>query len=181
MQVLVKILMINMEQLQRLNQFRLDANRNYDELQQIRERHTRSLSRVDSKLDDYYNIIAAIRTEMLQIIANNEAALEIEVLTMFNSNDDQVLFAKIDIQGFPSVYKAFSSIDYVLYNVSRDELINDFVLQGRLKELVIEWLRNREEWSEMFDQPFNNAEQVMEKFVNDEAVFHFFKRRPILL
>jgi len=169
-----------MEQLQRLNQFRLDADRNYDELQQIRERHMRSLSRVDSKLDDYYNIIAAIRIEMLQIIANNEAALEIEVLTMFNSYDDQVLFIKIDIPGFPPIYKLFSGIDYALYNVSRDELMNDFVLQGRLKELVIEWLRNREEWSGMFDQPFANAEQVMARFVNDEAVFHFFKRRPIM-
>ncbi len=169
-----------MDQLYQLNQFRLDADRNYDELQQIRERHMRSLSRVDSKLDDYHNIIAAIRIEMLQIIANNEAALEIEVLTMFNSHDDQVLFTKIDIQGFPSVYKAFSSIDYVLYNVSRDELINDFVLQGRLKELVIEWLRNRQEWSGIFNQPFANAERVLERFVNDEAVFHFFKRRPIM-
>ena len=172
--------MVNMEQLQRLNQFRLDADSNYQELERIRERHMNSLSRVDSKLDDYYNIIAAIRIEMLQIIANNEAALEIEVLTMFNSYDDQVLFAKIDIQGFPSVYKAFSSIDYVLYDVSRDELINDFVLQGRLKELVIEWLRNRQEWSGIFNQPFANAERVLERFVNDEAVFHFFKRRPIM-
>ncbi len=59
--------------------------------------------------------------------------------------------------------------------------MNDFVLQGRLKELVIEWLRNREEWSGMFDQPFANAERIMERFVNDEAVFHFFKRRPIML
>jgi hypothetical protein len=130
-------------------------------------------------MDDYHNIIAAIRAEMLQIIANNEAALEIDVLTMFNSNDDQVLFAKIEIPGFPSIYKSFSGIDYALYNVSRDELMNDFVLQGRLKELAVEWLRNREEWSGMFDQPFRNAEQVMERFLNDEAVFHFFKRRPI--
>ena len=169
-----------MEQLQRLNQFRLDAERNFGELQRIRDRHMNSIGRVDAKLDDYHNIIAAIRIEMLQIIANNEAALEIEVLTMFNSHDDQVLFTKIDIQGFPSVYKAFSSIDYVLYNVSRDELINDFVLQGRLKELVIEWLRNRQEWSGIFNQPFANAERVLERFVNDEAVFHFFKRRPIM-
>jgi len=167
-----------MEQLQRLNQFRLDADSNYQELQRIRERHMNSLSRVDSKMDDYHNIIAAIRAEMLQIIANNEAALEIDVLTMFNSNDDQVLFVKIYITGFPPIYKSFSSIDYVFYNVSKDKLINDFVLQGRLKELAIEWLRNREEWSGMFDQPFRNAEQVMERFVNDEAVFHFFKRRP---
>jgi len=170
-----------MEQLQRLNQFRLDADSNYQELERIRERHMNSLSRVDSKLDDYYNIISAIRTEMLQIISNNEATLEIEVLTMFNSHDDQVLFTKIEIPGFPSIYKAFSGIDYALYNVSRAELMNDFVLQGRLKELVIEWLRNREEWAGMFNQPFANAEQVMERFVNDEAVFHFFKRRPIML
>ena len=170
-----------MEQLERLNQYRLDADSNYDELQQIRERHMRSLSRVDSKLDDYYNIISAIRTEILQIIANNEAVLEIEILTMFNSIDNQVLFAKINIPGFPAIYKSFSSIDYIFYNVSNDKLMNDFVLQGRIKQLVIEWLTNRDEWSGMFNQPFANAEQVMERFVNDEAVFHFFKRRPIML
>ena len=170
-----------MEQLQRLNQFRLDAERNFSELQNIRSRHMNSIGRVDSKLDDYHNIIAAIRSEMLMIITNNEAALEVEVLTMFNAHDDQVLFTKIDIPGFPSLYKLFSGIDYALYNVSRDVLMNDFVLQGRLKELVIEWLRNREEWAGMFNQPFANAEQVMERFVNDEAVFHFFKRRPIML
>ena len=170
-----------MEQLQRLNQFRLDADLNYQELERIREKHMNSLSRVDSKMYDYHNIISAIRTEMLQIIANNEAALEIEVFTMFNPYDDQVLFTKIDIPGFPSIYKSFSGIDYALYNVSRDELMNDFVLQGRLKELVIEWLRNREEWSGMFDQPFENAERVLERFLNSEAVFHFFQRRPIML
>jgi hypothetical protein len=170
-----------MEQLERLNQFRLDADSNYKELERIRERHMNSMSRVDSKMDDYYNIISAIRTEMLHIIATDEAAFEIEVLTMFNSYDDQVLFTKIDIPGFSSIYKAFYGIDYALYNVSRDELMNDFVLQGRLKELAIEWLRNREEWSGMFDQPFRNAGQVMERFVNDEAVYHFFKRRPIIV
>jgi hypothetical protein len=170
-----------MEQLERLNQYRLDADSNYDELQQIRERHMRSLSRVDSKLDDYHNIISAIRTEILLIIANNETTLEIEILTMFNSIDNQVLFAKINIPGFPSIYKSFSSIDYIFYNVSKDKSMNDFVLQGRLKELVIEWLRNREEWSGMFKQPFANAQQVMERFVNDEAVFHFFKRRPFFI
>ncbi len=170
-----------MEQLTRLNQFRLDADSNYQELERIRERHMNSLGRVDSKMDDYHNIISAIRAEILLIIANNEASIEVEVLTMFNSYDEQVLFTKIDIQGFPSIYKAFSGIDYALYNVSRTELMNDFVLQGRLKELAVEWLRNREEWSGMFDQPFKNAEQVMERFVNDEAVFHFFKRRPIML
>jgi hypothetical protein len=170
-----------MEQLQILNQYRLDADSNYDELQQIRERHIRSLSRVDSKLDDYHNIISAIRTEILLIIANNETALEIEILTMFNSIDNQVLFAKINIPGFPAIYKSFSSIDYVFYNVSKDKSMNDFVVQGRLKELVMEWLTNREEWTGMFYQPFANAEQVMERFVNDEAVFHFFKRRPIMM
>lgn len=158
-----------------------DAERNFGELQHIRERHMNSIGRVDSKLDDYHNIIAAIRSEILLIIANNEASIEVEVLTMFNLHDEQMLFTKIDIQGFPSIYKAFSGIDYVFYNVSRDQLINDFVLQGRLKELAVEWLKNREEWSGMFDQPFANAERVMEQFVNDEAVHHFFKRRPIML
>lgn len=170
-----------MKQLQRLNQFRLDADRNFNELQHIRDRHMNSLGRVDSKLDDYHNIISAIRAEILLIISNNELALEIEVLNMFNSYDEQVLLTKIDIQGFPSIYKAFSGIDYVFYNVSRDELVSDFVLQGRLKELVIEWLRNREEWSGMFDQPFANSERILESFVNNEAVHHFFKRRPIML
>lgn len=125
-----------MEQLQQLNQFRLDAERNFVELQHIRDRHMNSIGRVDAKLDDYHNIIAAIRAEMFLIITNNEAALEIEVLTMFNAHDDQVLFVKIDILGFPSIYKLFSGIDYALYNVTQDELMNDFVLQGRLKELV---------------------------------------------
>ena len=54
-----------MEQLTRLNQFRLDADSNYQELKQIRDRHMNSLSRVDSKMDDYHNIIAAIRAEIL--------------------------------------------------------------------------------------------------------------------
>jgi len=170
-----------MDQLKQLNSFRLDADSNYDELQQIRERHMRSLSRVDSKIDDYHNIISAIRAEILLIIANNETALEIEVLTMFNSFDDEVLFAKVNIPGFPAIFKSFSSIDYILYNVSRDKLMNDFVLQGRIKKLVIEWLENRDEWAGIFNQLFSNAEQVMERFVNDESVFHFFKRRPIML
>ena len=170
-----------MEQLQRLNQFRLDAERNFGELQHIRDRHMNSIGRVDSKMDDYHNIMSAIRAEILLIITNNEVALNVEVLTMFNAHDDQVLFVKIDIPGFPSIYKLFSEIDYALYNVSRDELMNDFVLQGRLKELVIEWLRNRDEWSGMFDQPFSNAERVLERFLNSEAVFHFFQRRPIML
>jgi hypothetical protein len=167
-----------MDQLKQLNSFRLDADSNYDELQQIRERHMRSLSRVDSKIDDYHNIISAIRTEILLIIANNETALEIEVLTMFNSFDDEVLFAKVNIPGFPAIFKSFSSIDYILYNVSRDKLMNDFVLQGRIKKLVIEWLENRDEWAGIFNQPFSNAERIIERFVDDEAIFHFFKRRP---
>jgi len=169
-----------MDRLKQLNQFRLDADSNYQELERIRERHMNSLSRLDSKMDDYHNIITAIRSEMLQIIANNEAALEIDVLIMFNSNDDQILFAKIEIPGFPSIYKSFSGIDYALFNVSKDELMNDFVLQGRLKELAIEWLINREEWSGMFKQPYANAERIIERFVDDEAIFHFFKRRPFM-
>jgi hypothetical protein len=169
-----------MEQLQRLNQFRLDADRNYDELQQIRERHMRSLSRVDAKLGDYFNIISAIRGEILNAIVREESALEIEVLNIFNSRDEQVFMAKICITGFPTIYKAFSPLDYTLYEVSKSVLINDFVAQGRIKELVIEWLRNHENWSGLFDQRFAKAEAVMERFVNDEAVFHFFKRRPII-
>jgi hypothetical protein len=59
--------------------------------------------------------------------------------------------------------------------------MNDFVAQGRVKELVIEWLQKHEDWTGLFDQQFSKAEAVMESFVNDEAVFHFFKRRPIML
>jgi hypothetical protein len=103
-----------------------------------------SLSGVDSKLDDYHNNTSAMRSDMLLIITNIEAALKVEVLTMFNSHDDQWLFTKIDIPGFPSIYKLFYGIDFALYNASRDEMMNDFVLQSRLKELVIEWFRNRE-------------------------------------
>ena len=118
---------------------------------------------------------------MAGITGSLSAEYAVEVLTMFNVQNDQVLFTKISIPGFSAIFKSFSSIDYVFYNVSRDKLTNDFVLQGRLKELVIEWLINREEWSGMFKQPFANAEQVMERFVNEEAVFHFFKRRRIML
>ncbi|MBM3456438.1 MAG: hypothetical protein FJX80_15100 [Bacteroidetes bacterium] len=170
-----------MEQLQRLNQFRLDANRNYDELQQIRERHMRSLNRVDSKLDDYHNIISAIRAEILTLIVNENSALNVEVLNIFNFRDEQVLMAKICIIGFPTIYKAFSPLDYNLYQVSKTDLMNDFVVQGRVKELVIEWLQKHEDWTGLFEQQFSKAEAVMERFVDDEAVFHFFKRRPIML
>jgi len=77
--------------------------------------------------------------------------------------------------------KAFSPLDYNLYQVSKTDLMNDFVAQGRVKELVIEWLQKHEDWTGLFEQQFSKAEAVMERFVDDEAVFHFFKRRPILL
>ena len=170
-----------MEQLKRLNQFRLDAERNFDELQQIRDRHMRSLNRVDSKLDDYFNIISALRAEILTLIVSENSALGIEVLNIFNHRDEQVLMAKICIKGFPYIYKTFSPLDYTLYHVSDKDVMNDFVSQGRIKELVIEWLQRHEDWTGLFDQQFSKAEVVMERFVNDEAVFHFFKRRPIMM
>lgn len=170
-----------MDQLIQLNQFRQDADLNYNELQQIRERHMRSLSRVDSKLDDYYNIITALRAEILTIIVNENSALDIEVLNIFNYRDEHVLMAKICITGFPTIYKTFSPLDYSLYHVSDKDIMNDFVAQGRVKELVIEWLQKHEDWTALFDQQFSKAEAVMKSFVNDEAVFHFFKRRPIML
>lgn len=170
-----------MEQLKQLNQFRIEAEQNFSELERIRERHINSLSRVDSKMDDYYNIINAIRAEIISIILDHDTNLQIEVINTFNCKDEKVLMAKIDIYGFPSIYKSFSQLDHIFYNVSREETVNDFVIQSRLKELAIEWLVNREQWSEMFAQPFANAVRVVERFVNDEAVAHFFKRRPILL
>jgi hypothetical protein len=170
-----------MDQLIKLNQFRQDADLNYNELKQIREKHMRSLSRVDSKIDDYYNIITALRAEILTLIVNENSALDIEVLNIFNYRDEQVLMAKICITGFPTIYKAFSPLDYSLYHVSDKDIMNDFVAQGRVKELVIEWLQKHEDWTGLFDQQFSKAEAVMESFVNDEAVFHFFKRRPIML
>lgn len=170
-----------MDQLYRLNQFRLDAERNFGELQHIRDRHMNSLSRVDSKIDDYHNIISAIRGEILALIVNENSVLEVEVLNIFNSRDEQVLMAKIEIKGFPTIYKAFSPLDYTFYQVSKTDLMNVFVAQGRVKELVIEWLQNHEDWAGLFDHQFSKAEAVMERFVDDEAVFHFFKRRPIML
>ena len=59
--------------------------------------------------------------------------------------------------------------------------MKDFELQGRLKELVVEWLKNREEWSGLFKLPNANLERVFEYFVNDEVLFLFFKCRPIML
>ena len=170
-----------MEQLQRLNQFRLDAEKNFDELQQIRDRHMRSLNRVDSKLDDYFNIISALRAEILTLIVSENSALDVEVLNIFNHRDEQVLMAKICIKGFPYIYKTFSPLDYTLYHVSDKDVMNDFVSQGRIKELVIEWLQRHDDWTGLFDQQFSKAEAAMESFVNDDAVLHFFKRRPIML
>lgn len=43
-----------MEQLHRLNQFRLDADSKCKDLERIRERHMNSLSRFDSKMDEYH-------------------------------------------------------------------------------------------------------------------------------
>ena len=170
-----------MDQLKKLNQFRLDADLNYIELKQIRERHMQSLSRVDSKLDDYYNIIIAIRAEILTLIVNENSALDVEVLNIFNHRDEKVLMARICIKGFPTIYKTFSPLDYLHYHVSDIDVMNDFVVQGRIKELVFEWLQNHEDWSRLFDQQFSKAQEVMESFVDDQAVCHFFKRRPILL
>jgi hypothetical protein len=42
-------------------------------------------------------------------------------------------------------------------------------------------LQKHEDWTGLFDQQFSKAEALMDSFVNDEAVFHFFKRRPIML
>lgn len=81
---------------------------------------------------------------------------------------------------FPPNYKSFTSICYILYNVLRDKLINDFVVQGRIKLLTIEWHINRDEWSGIFNQPFANAERIIERFLDDEAIFYFFKRRPFM-
>lgn len=55
------------------------------------------------------------------------------------------------------------------------------MVQGRVKELAIEWLRKQEDWSEIFDQKFSKAEAIVEKLTDDESVFHFFKRKPIML
>jgi hypothetical protein len=86
-----------MEQLKQLNQFRLDAERNFQELNHIRDRHMNSLGRVDSKLDEYHKMIIALRTEMRLIITNNEINISVEVFNLFDADDNQVLMAKIDI------------------------------------------------------------------------------------
>jgi hypothetical protein len=72
-----------MEQLKQLNQFRLDAERNFEELNHIRDRHMNSLGRVDSKMDEYYNLINALRTEIRLNITSNEINISVEVLNLF--------------------------------------------------------------------------------------------------
>lgn len=170
-----------MEQLIRLNQFRIDAERNFQELNHMRDRHMNSIVRVESKINDYFAIIAAIRSEIILNIVNDDTCIVIEVLNTFNFKDEKIFMVKIDIVGFPSIYKSFSPLDYSFFNISRENLLNDFVVQGRVKELAIEWLRKQEDWSEIFDQKFSKAETIVEKLTDDESVFHFFKRKPIML
>jgi hypothetical protein len=140
-----------------------------------------SIGRVDSKINDYFAIIAAIRSEIILNIVNDDTSIEIEVLNTFNFKDEKIFMVKIDIVGFPSIYKSFSPLDYSFFNISRENILNDFVVQGRVKELAIEWLRKQEDWSEIFDQKFSKAEAIVEKLTDDESVFHFFKRKPIML
>lgn len=170
-----------MEHLERLNIMRLDAERNFNELIAIKARHKNSIDRVCSKLDDYHALISAIRSEILLIISNNESSFQIEVLQLINSYNENILFVRIDISGFPSIYKSFSGIEYGLYNINRNELMSNFALQGRIKELTIEWLRSHEDWSGIFNQVFINAEKIVDQFMNDKEIFHFFKRRPLML
>lgn len=170
-----------MEQLIKLNQFRIDAERNFEELNHIRDRHMNSIGRVESKINDYFAIIAAIRSEIILNIVNDDTSIEIEVLNTFNFKDEKIFMVKIDIVGFPSIYKSFSPLDYSFFNISRENILNDFVVQGRVKELAIEWLRKQEDWSKIFDQRFSKAEAIVEKLIDDESVFHFFKRKPIML
>ncbi|MEY2669720.1 MAG: hypothetical protein RLZZ577_36 [Bacteroidota bacterium] len=170
-----------MEQLKQLNQFRLDAERNFQELNHIRDRHMNSLGRVDSKLDEYHNIIIALRTEMRLIITNNEINISVEVFNLFDADDNQVLMAKIDIPEFPTIYKTFFGISYSLFQIYRSDTMNDFSIQGRIKELALEWLIEKEEYAGLFNQPWKNSEGIVDRFLNNEAVFHYLKRRPIML
>jgi len=159
----------------------MDAERNFEELNHIRDRHMNSIGRVESKINDYFAIIAAIRSEIILNIVNDDTSIEIEVLNTFNFKDEKIFMVKIDIVGFPSIYKSFSPLDYSFFNISRENILNDFVVQGRVKELAIEWLRKQEDWSKIFDQRFSKAEAIVEKLIDDESVFHFFKRKPIML
>ncbi len=43
-------------------------------------------------------------------------------------------------------FKTFSPLDYLQYHVSDKNVMNDFVDQGCIKELVIEWLEKHEDW-----------------------------------
>ena len=132
-----------MKNLQKLNQYRIDAERNFNELEQIRDRHMNSISRVDSKMNDYYGIINAIRTEMNLLIVKEEISISVEVLNLHDAEDNQVLMAKIDIPSFPPIYKSFFGITYSLFQISGNESLNDFSIQGRIKELAIEWLKEK--------------------------------------
>ena len=170
-----------MKNLQKLNQYRIDAERNFNELEQIRDRHMNSISRVDSKMNDYYGIINAIRTEMNLLIVKEEISISVEVLNLHDAEDNQVLMAKIDIPSFPPIYKSFFGITYSLFQISGNESLNDFSIQGRIKELAIEWLKEKEEYAGLFNQPLKNSEGIVDRFLNDEAVFHYLKRRPIML
>ena len=68
-----------MEQLKQLNAFRLDAEANFDELQQIRDRYMNSIGRVDAKMDDYYNLADALQEKLRQAIkmGDNELVHEL--------------------------------------------------------------------------------------------------------
>jgi hypothetical protein len=45
----------------------------------------------------------------------------------------------------------------------------------------LEWLSEKEEYAGLFNQKWKNSEAIVNRFLNDEAVFHYLKRRPIML
>jgi hypothetical protein len=147
----------------------------------LKEISKNSLGRVDSKLDEYHNLINALRMEMRRIITSNEINISVEVLNLFDADDNQVLMAKIDIPEFPTIYKTFFGISYSLFQISRSDTMNGFSIQGRIKELALEWLSEKEEYAGLFNQPWKYSEGIVDRFLNDEAVFHYLKRRPIML
>jgi hypothetical protein len=51
----------------------------------------------------------------------------------------------------------------------------------RIKDLALEWLSEKEEYAGLFNQPWKNSEAIVDRLLNDEAVFHYLKRRPIFL
>ncbi len=59
--------------------------------------------------------------------------------------------------------------------------MNDFSIQGRIKELAIEWLKEKEEYAGLFNQPFDHSKQIIDRFINDDTVLNYLKRRPIML